>query len=82
MSHEEADAVEGMAFTLDFVATCARGDCDGFTVLYRRPTKSSDCEECGHKSETRKRACPGYQAVAAASKWRKIHRQTGEEEGR
>lgn len=61
------EAIEGMAFALDYAATSLRRHCAGYRYLGRRPLKHRDCIECGGCDDG---LCVGYQAVVAVEKWR------------
>ena len=72
MTPEERDAIDGMAFALDYVAKSVRArpsGCSGDFKLGRRPLTHRDCVECGGNG-----LCIGYQAAAALVKHRKARR--------
>jgi len=59
------EAIEGMAFALDYAAESERRKCAGYKKLSRRPITHRDCLECEGLY-----GCVGYQAAAAVDKWR------------
>lgn len=60
------EAIEGMAFALDYAAQSRRRRCAGYKKLDRWPITHRDCLECGGYDGV----CSGYRAVAAVEKWR------------
>lgn len=69
LTQEERDAIEGMAFALDYVAESVRArpsGCSGDVKLGRRPLTHRDCVECGGNG-----LCIGYQAAAAVVNYRR-----------